>query len=323
MDIYYNNKTRILLILEILKDLSDDEHTVKADTIIKRIKDEGLKCDRKTLYDDIRSLSEAGFDIMHVTGSGYKLVSREFDEAEIKLLADAVLASKFISKKKTDKLIEKLRRLTSSYQASSLIRNIYSPDVKSPNEDILYSVDSLSRAINEGKMTEFEYLTWNTDKKLVPKGEKKRVLSPWTLIWADQNYYLLAFDDEAGKMKHFRVDKMRGVKILDQDRKGYDVYSGMDITQYVEKTFSMYGGEGEMISMEFPEDMIGIAIDRFGTDIAIIPGKNGKASVRTKCFVSNMFFGWVAGLGGDVKITAPASICNKYKDFLKKSYENL
>ena len=322
MDIYYNNKTRILLILDILKRLSDEDHPVKADTIIKSINEEGLKCDRKTLYDDIRSLSEAGVDIDHETGAGYKLVSREFDDAEIRLLADAVFASRFISQKKTKELIEKLKNLTSTYQASSIIRTIYSSDVKTPNEEILYNVDSLSRAINENKMAEFEYLTWNTDKKLVTKGSKKRLLSPWSLIWADQNYYLMAYDDSAGKMKHFRVDKMRNVRVSSENRKGHEVYAGMNMTQYVEKTFSMYGGEGETISMEFPEEMIGIAIDRFGKDITIIPGKNGKVTVRTNCFVSNLFFGWVAGLG-DVKITAPSSVCEKYKEFLKKALDNL
>ena len=192
MDNYYNNKTRILLVLEVLKEFSDEDHAVKADTIIKRIKDEGLKCDRKTLYDDIKSLSDAGYDIIHESGIGYKLVSRDFDDAELRLLADAVYSSRFISADKSKVLLDKLKKMTSTYMASSMIRTIYSSDVKSPNEEILYNVDSLSRAINDGKQVEFEYLTWNTDKELVCKGEKRRVLSPWSLIWQNQNYYLIS-----------------------------------------------------------------------------------------------------------------------------------
>lgn len=316
MDNFYNNKTRILLILDELRRSSDEDHAIKADALLNRVREEGLKCDRKTLYNDIESLMEAGYDIIHETGEGYKLVSREFDDAELRLLADAVYSSRFISAGKTKVLLNKLKNQTSSYMASSMIRTIYSSDVKTKNEDILYNVDSISRAIHDNKMVEFEYLTWNSDKQLVIKGEKKRILSPWSLIWQDQNYYLLAYDDKAGKMKHFRVDKMRKVKLTDKARLGAKEYKSIDMDQYVEKSFGMYGGKKESITLDFPEEMIGIAIDRFGTDITVRNGSKGRVLVRTDCYLSNIFFGWVAGLGGDVKISAPKSVALKYKEFL-------
>ena len=237
----YNNKTRILLILDLLKNKTDDDHALKASDLLEMIQNEGLKCDRKTLYDDIKSLNDAGFDILHEQGGGYKLVSRDFEDAELKLLADAVYSSKFISTVKTKTLAEKLKSLTSTYMASTMIRNIYSSDSKTPNEDVLYNVDTLSRAIQNDKQVQFEYLVWGPDKKLVTKGEKKRILSPWSLIWQDQNYYLLAFDSAAGKMKHFRVDKMRRILELDDGRQGAEEYKKIDISSYIEETFSMYG----------------------------------------------------------------------------------
>ena len=319
----YNNKTRILLILDLLKNKTDDDHALKASDLLEMIQNEGLKCDRKTLYDDIKSLNDAGFDILHEQGGGYKLVSRDFEDAELKLLADAVYSSKFISTFKTKTLAEKLKSLTSTYMASTMIRNIYSSDSKTPNEDVLYNVDTLSRAIQNDKQVQFEYLVWGPDKKLVTKGEKKRILSPWSLIWQDQNYYLLAFDSAAGKMKHFRVDKMRRILELDEGRQGAEEYKKIDISSYIEETFSMYGGKQETVILDFPEELIGIAYDRFGTEVTQRKGDKGRIIVRTKCYVSNQFYGWLTGLGPDVKLAGPDTAVAAYKDYLKNLLNNM
>ncbi len=313
----YNNKTRILLILEILKKNTDEDHALKAADIIERIKAEGLKCDRKTLYDDIASLTDAGVDVIHEPGGGYKLLSRDFEDAEVRLLIDAVYSSKFISSQKTKVLAGKLKALTSESQASSITRQIYSSDTKTPNEDVLYNVDSLSRAIQDNKQVSFEYLVWGANKKLVTKGEKVRILSPWALIWQDQNYYLMAYDEAACRMKHFRVDKMRHVSVTDKTRAGREDFESIDMSEYVEETFSMYGGKQETVTLDFPEELIGIAYDRFGADVTQRPGEKGRILVRTKCYVSNQFYGWLSGLGGDVRLVSPESTVKAYKTYLK------
>ncbi|MCR4792489.1 MAG: transcriptional regulator [Lachnospiraceae bacterium] len=314
----YNNKTRIILILDILKNETDDDHPMKADELLRRIKAEGLKCDRKTLYNDISSLSDAGYDINRDPSGGYKLSSRDFEDAELRLLADAVYSSKFISQKKTHVLIRKLAKLTSSHLASSMTRQIYSSDSKTPNEDVLYNVDTLSRAIYGNVQVCFEYLVWGTNKKLITKGEKKRKLSPWALIWQDQNYYLMAYDSGAGKMKHFRVDKMRHVELTADEREGGKEFEKIDMSSYVEETFSMYGGRQETITLDMPASMIGIAYDRFGTDLFQRPGSEGRVLVRAKCYVSSQFYGWLSGLGGEILLAGPESVVDEYRDYLKK-----
>lgn len=317
----YNNKTRILLVLETLKSETDDDHPLKAEEIIRRIKAEGLKCDRKTLYNDIDSLIDAGYDIIHepsVSGGGYKLVSRDFEDAELRLLADAVYSSKFISQGKTKVLAEKLQKQTSTHLASSMKRQIYSSDSKTPNEDVLYNVDTLSRAIYGDDKVSFEYLVWGSAKKLITKGAQKRILSPWALIWQDQNYYLLAYDSDAGKMKHFRVDKMRHVELVPKPRDGKNEFDKIDMSAYAEETFSMYGGKLETVTLDFPEELIGIAYDRFGTDISQRKGADGRILIRTKCYVSSLFYGWLSGLGGEVLIAGPDEVVSDYKDYLRR-----
>ena len=316
----YNNKTRILLILDLLKNKTDDEHVVKASELIECIQNEGLKCDRKTLYDDIKSLNDAGFDIIHEPGGGYKLVSREFEDAELRLLADAVYSSKFISAGKTKILTGKLKEQTSTYMASTMIRNIYSSDSKTPNEDVLYNVDTLSRAIQDDKKVEFEYLVWGADKKLITKGAKKRVLSPWSLIWQDQNYYLLAYDSDAGKMKHFRVDKMRQVTITDKKRKGKTKFSKQDKTKYNEQYFRMFGGEVETVTLKCRNEMANVIIDQFGKDVWIHPIDDEWFSVNVKVAVSDQFLGWVFALGGQVIIDGSDAVKDRMRELMEKTY---
>lgn len=322
----YNNKTRILLILEILKNETDESHALKAAELIEKIESEGLRCDRKTLYNDIDSLTDAGVDIIHEpssSGGGYKLVSRDFEDAELKLLADAVYSSKFISPGKTSVLIGKLKGLTSSHQSGELSRHIYSNESKTSNEEVLYNVDTLSRSISSDRQVTFEYFVWGPDKKLITKGEKKRVLSPWALIWQDRNYYLMAYDSAAGKMKHFRVDKMKHVSETDIPREGGKEFGEIDMSSYVEETFSMYGGKQETLTLDFPEELIGIAYDRFGTDVTQRPGKKGHVLIRTGCYVSHQFYGWLAGLGGDVRIVAPESAAADYRNYLENILKGL
>ncbi len=155
------------------------------------------------------------------------------------------------------------------------------------------------------------------------KGKKKRVLSPWSLIWQDQNYYLLAYDSEADKMKHFRVDKMRHVFETDMPREGESEYKKIDISSYVEETFSMYGGKQETVILDFPEELIGIAYDRFGSDVPQRKGDHGRVIIRTKCYVSNQFYGWLSGLGKDVKLAGPDSAVTAYKKYLKSLLDNM
>ncbi len=182
-------------------------------------------------------------------------------------------------------------------------------------------MDTLSRAILEDSKVEFEYLVWGKNKKLVTKGAKKRLLSPWALIWQDQNYYLMAYDTDASKMKHFRVDKMRHVNMTGIQRDGRKDFEKIDMSSYVEETFSMYGGRLETVTLDLPEDLIGIAYDRFGTDVSQRPGNPGRILVRTKCYVSATFYGWLSGLGGDVLIAGPDNIRDEYRDYLKSIIE--
>ena len=319
-------KTKLIYILRILERLTDENHSITTAQIIEKLNELEISADRKTLYSDISTLRELGYDIGQEptrNGGGWKLISRDFELPELKLLVDAIQSSRFITGKKSRDLIKKLGSLTSKYDAAKLNRQVHvSGRIKSENESIFYIVDMIQSAIQENHPILFTYLVWNTRKELVSKGREKRVISPWALIWKDENYYLIGYDDDASQIKHIRVDKMSNVSILPDKRKGSKEFSKIDLTTYSDTTFGMMGGETEAVTFEFPESLVGVVIDRFGKDIAITKCSEGRFRVRTNVVVSGQLYGWLCGLGPECSIHAPDNVRDDYIKWLRSIIKN-
>lgn len=319
-----NQKMKLLYILKILNEMTDESHCLSAQDIIAQLASYDITAERKSIYDDIECLNHYGYDIVNVKsrkGGGYYLASREFELPELKLLVDAVQASRFITQKKSRELISKIEKLAGPYEGKQLQRQVFvAGRVKTENESIYYNVDRIHKAIQDNAPVTFLYLAWNTKKELKPRHEgKKYRISPWALTWQDDNYYLIAYDDEEERIKHFRVDKMsRITELSGEKRKGVEAFKEFDIAEYTNKTFGMFGGEPEMVTLQLPENMIGIILDRFGKDIDIRSLCEGIVSVRVKAAVSGQFYGWLTGLGKDVLILGPAHVKNGYIDFIEK-----
>ena len=295
---------RILLIHQYLRDNSDENHVVSLKELKGFLADEGLNADRKTITSDIESLREFGYDIESVKGAkgGYYAAEREMELSEIKLLVDAIQSSRFITKKKTQMLIRKLESMCSIYQASELNRDVFvSGRVKSMNESIFYVVDSISNAISENRAIEFQYYEYDIHKNRVKKHDGAFYqISPWSLIWDNENYYLLGFDEASGIMKHFRVDKISSVKITEKARAGKEEFESVDISTYADTTFGMYHGERKAVKLRFENKLVGAVIDRFGTGAVIIPDGDSHFTVTENVAVSPQFFAWVYGLGAEI-----------------------
>ena len=318
-----NQKLKLLYILKILTEKTDESHCLPAQEIIALLASYGITAERKSIYDDIECLNHFGYDIVNVKsrkGGGYYLASREFELPELKLLVDAVQASRFITQKKSRELISKIEKLAGPYEGKQLQRQVFvAGRVKTENESIYYNVDRIHKAIQDNAPVMFLYLAWNVKKELVPRHEgKKYRISPWALTWQDENYYLIAYDDEVGRIKHFRVDKMSNITQLSNEiRKGVEAFKEFDIAQYTNRTFGMFGGEPETVSLQLPEHMIGIIFDRFGKEIDLRRLSNGNVGVRVKAAVSGQFYGWLTGLGKDVLLLGPEHVKDGYVAFIK------
>ena len=320
-------KLKLLYIVKYLSENTDESHPAGTADIIAYLEANDIHSERKSLYDDVEKLCDFGYDIVHVQsrlGGGYYMASREFELAELKLLVDAVQSSRFITVRKSRSLIKKLEQMAGKHDAGKLQRQVYvAGRVKTENENVYYSIDSIHRAIQENKQISFRYLDWNLEKKLVlrPNGEKR--VSPWALIWQDENYYLAAFDDVDGVMKHYRVDKMGDVAVLKRDRAGVEQFSQMDLAAYTNQIFGMYGGAEETVTLQFPDRLIGVVLDRFGRSADIRPGEKGTFRIRAKVTVSGQFFGWMAGIGRDAVIAGPDAVREQYRRWLEDIVEGM
>lgn len=314
-------KLKLLYIVKILSEESDMDHPISTRALIEKLDTYGVSAERKSIYDDIDKLRYFGYEIIQVdnrNGGGYYLAAREFELPELKFLVDAVQSCRFITQKKSCELIKKLENMSGKYEAKQLNRQVYvAGRVKTDNEKIYYSIDALHRAIQENKKISFLYMEWNGKKELVPRknGERYEV-SPWTLLWKDENYYLVAYDDKAGMMKHYRVDKVADVKLLEQSRQGREVFEALDLAIYANTTFGMYGGDVQSVSLRFPERLVGVVIDRFGKEISIRKDEE-LWRARVNVVISPQFFGWLAGVGKEVQIVSPAYVREQYINWLK------
>ena len=318
-----DQKLKLYRLAKIMVEKTDDDHMLDMGEIRAELEKYDITADRKSLYDDFRAL-----EIMGIIVEGekvgrnyyYHVVEKPFEIAETKLLVDAIQASKFITEKKSRQLIKKLTANVSEYEARELNRQVVvNGRIKTMNESIYYNVDEIHHAITENKMIRFEYLKWNLDKELVPRKDRSYVVSPWARTWDDENYYMIGYDSEEEKIKHYRVDKMRGITMTDTRRDGRKVFEAFDMAAYSKESFGMYGGEERSLHIKFRDSLVGVMIDRFGKDIPIHPSKEkGFSETHVNVAVSNQFFGWMFALGTDVEIVSPEDIRERYLKEMKE-----
>ena len=314
-------KLKLLYIIKLLTENTDENHPMSTADIIAYLESNGIHSERKSIYDDIEKLCDFGYDIIQVQsrlGGGYYMAGREFELAELKLLVDAVQSSRFITTRKSRSLIKKLERMAGKYDAGKLQRQVYvAGRIKTENESIYYNIDNIHRAIQENRQIEFQYLDWNLKKELVPRVGGRKQVSPWALIWREENYYLAAYDGVDGIMKHYRVDKMGQMKVLKEEREGLEQFSKLDPAVYTNQTFGMFSGTEETVTLQFPNRLVGVVLDRFGRESDIRPMTDRVFRVRVKVAVSGQFFGWLAGIGREAVVVSPAEVKEQYAEWLE------
>ena len=309
-----NQKRKILAVREFLEQNTDPEHPASIRQIMDYLETRDIHAEHKSIYRDIETLLDAGCDIVTTKGkyAAYYVNAGTFDLAELKLLADAVLASKFLTEKKSSELLKKLGTLTSRHRAVELRRDlVVSGRVKSMNESVIYNVDDIHEAIRSDSQIAFKYFEWNRAKQKVFRREGFRVASPWALFWDDANYYLIAHTEEHG-LTHFRVDKMMEIRQTGVPRVRTDETKNLDLTQYGSQVFGMFNGKRSTVRMRFHNSLAGVVIDRFGREIMLIPDGEEHFTCAAELVVSPLFYGWVASFGTRVKLLSPESVVRDF-----------
>lgn len=320
-------KLKLMYLIKLFEERTDVSHGLSMTDIIEALSEEGITAERKSIYADISALNEFGFDIVKDNEGKacvYKLVERDFEIAELKLLVDAVQSSKFITESKSNKLIKKIEGLASNNEAKSLHRQVYVANrIKTTNESVYYNVDDIQKAISENHKVSFQYFQWNPNKEKELRHNGMRYeISPWALTWDDENYYMVGYDSKERKIKHYRVDKMLKIEIMaDSKREGKALFKDMDMAVYSKKIFGMFGGVEETVVLECKNGISGVIIDRFGTEVDIIKRAADSFTVRVNVQISPQFLGWVFSLGENIKIISPDSVIERMRDEIARIRE--
>ncbi len=303
-----NQKTKILAVMEILTRKTDVDHPMPLARLSELLEaDYGIRAERKSLYNDLARLSDFGTEVLYEHGRGYYLASRPFELAELKLLADAVQACRFITAKKADGLIRKIASLAGEHDGASLARQVHITNRAGGGES-LYNIDALHTAIREKKQVEFLYWEWSPDKLRVPRhGGERYLISPLSLVWDSEYYYLIAYDAPNAQIRHYRVDKMQKIRITGLSREGEAAFRDFDLNAYTDTLFGMFGGEGELVTLRCDDSLAGAVIDRFGEGVPLTRHE-GNFTVRIRVRVSPLFLAYVIGFGDKMKVESPASV---------------
>lgn len=318
-----NQKLKMLYLVKIFTQYTDDQHSLTMQEIIKKLESYEVSANRKTLYLDFAELEHYGLDIISEKigrNTYYHLGKRQFELPELKLLVDSVQAAKFITDKKSNQLIKKLENLVSTYEAKQLQRQVViSGRIKTPNKLVYNNVDTIYSAIADSKQITFHYFQWDIKGNQVLRHDGALYqVSPWCLMWDDEYYYLVAYDSEADKIKHYRVDKLKDLDVVEVKREGQKAFKNFDMAKYSKAVFGMFGGEEACVTLECYNDKVGIIIDRFGMDVTRIPKDENTFSVHVNVIPSNQFLGWIMSLGEGVKITGPYTVVQKMQDEVRR-----
>ncbi len=311
-----NNKIRILQLLKILHQKTDEEHPLSAQELISLLEQNGTSCDRKTIYEDVEALTLCGYDVLktRTPKNGYFLANRDFELPEVALLTDAVLAADFITKKKTAQLVKKLKGLLNVYQAEAYAHRTFIDNRnKADNEEIYYNIDAIERGLQEKKKLRLTYLrhTLQEGKHLAIQ-PKELTVSPYALIWADDHYYLIGNYEKYDNLLHLRLDRMKSVTVTEEDyRPFFEVSEYRDefnVADYAAKAFHMFSGEQTEITLDCDNGILEQVIDRFSDRIYIRENGEGRFLFGCNAFVSDGLAAWIMQFGDKMRVERPAEL---------------
>ncbi len=319
-----NKKMLNMLILEILRKYSDEHHSLTQQDIIKLLeKNYAMACDRRSVKSNVMSLKEMGYDIS--VDKGYRLLSREFDDAELRILIDSVLFSKSISTRQAKGLIEKIRGLASNYFNAKVshVRNL--PEIhRTDNKQVMYALDAINDAIAEKKKISFVYNKVGTDFKMHPKREAPYIVNPYQIVANNGKFYLIGNYDKYDNVAHFRIDRMTEVKMLEENAKPMkeipELERGLNLPRHMAEHIYMFSGPSVRVKMITTEDMMSELTDWFGNDFRLRLLGDGKIEVAMECNEKAAFY-WALQYGPYVEVLEPKEIREKLSEDIKAMSE--
>ena len=316
-----SSKMKTLLVYKYLDMYSDENNPLSTTDIIRLLAKDGIQCERKSIYADIKTLNSVGFDIIPSTTTkrGFFVASRTFELAQVRLLIDAVTSAGFITPAKTRDLVNKLEGLVSKNEANELVSQVYvDSNTKCDNEEIYYIIDALHDAIINCNKVKFLYKRRNIDKKNRKSfTEKTFKVSPYALIWKDDHYYLVCNNEKYDNLMNLRLDRIRKIEQLDLPARDISEVSeyehGIDVSDYTSKMFNMFSGESGEVKLLCHLDLREEIMDRFGSKIPLVAVDTDHFETTINAAVSEGLVSWIMNFGDKIKVVSPESLAAKVK----------
>lgn len=310
-------KIKLLKLMEILRQDSDEDHPLKTSAIIEKLLAMNITCDRRTLHKDMKLLNEQGYEVMKEfvdREMAYYVSDRSFSVPELKILIDAVQAASFITDKKTAELIDKIAELGGSHRADILKGNLVRFNTrKHSNEAIYYIVEYLEDAIQQNKKIIFRYFDLDENgEKVYRRDGHHYVVEPVALVFNEDNYYLVVYSSRHDGTANYRVDRMDAVEIIDEEITEVAKLMRDSIADMTESAFKMYGGQQVQVMLEFDDKLIGVVYDKFGEDTTMRRTGEHTCMAAVTVQISPTFFGWLFQFGDKMTITSPTSLKDEY-----------
>ena len=326
------NRDRLLLLLQTLKNQSDDEKWLTTADIRAVLEAEGHECSIRSVRRDVRSLQDAGYEIAVRESEGmptrYAWLDREWSKPELQILIDAVSSAQFIPENRSREFISRLAAMAGPSHTEELKPQILvSEHIKAKNKNMIYSVQAIRKAIERDRKIAFKYLQYTPDKKQVPKHagteEETYVISPYATVWNNDRYYMVGWSDKRSKVTVFRIDRMEVPKQLTKKR--VPPPEDFDVRDYTDKIFKMYSGPEENVTLQCSMEILDQVIDRFGeqTELKDISKHKKHFTVTVPVNLSTTFYAWVFQYVGKMKITAPEHVKNAYADYLQEAIDEV
>ena len=314
MPVEKGQRLKLLKIWEILRQETDKDHTLTTSDLLERLETIGIKCDRRTLYADIKALNDNGYKVNCIRrmANEYYVEKREFSLAEIHILMDAVQAATFITEEKTAQLVDKIAELAGSRKAEAIKQNVVSFNtVKSINEEVFNSVSTISLALERGKKIEYLYFDYDIGKHRVYRKESKVYkVNPVATIFSDDKYYLLCYDDKHGNLAHYRIDRMADVKLSTEDITLSKLSEIYNVQKHKNQLFGMYNGEECNVTFEADNSLIDMVLDKFGFNIHLKSCGDHSFCFSAAVQLSPVFIGWCCSFGNMLQVIAPLAVIN-------------
>ncbi len=320
-------KIKLLTILDYLQRETDEQHPISRQCLCQKLNEMGIPSNPRTLSLDIEVLNESGYEVMECQigrEKYYYLEDRQFSVPELKIMIDAMEAASFITKKKTDELVDKIASLGGMHKADLLKKNMVCFNTrKHTNNQILFSVDRLEEAICRKKKAAFFYFDLNEKGEKVYRSkesgeQKKYYVEPVALVFNEDNYYLITYSNRhPERTANYRVDRMEQVEVVEDSTLSEEAIAKIDsVAEYTEQAFKMYNGDTETVVIEFDKGLIGPVFDKFGENTVIIPSADNRLLATVNVQVSPTFFGWLAQFSEKMKVLSPENVATEYKNHI-------